>query len=177
MLSNSFTSTPAEVDSYVAALLELAGDRRPLEFLPDTPARVADLVSAMDADRLRRPEREGKWSIAHVVAHLADAEIVLAFRYRMTVSHDRPPLAGYDQDAWANRMRYAEIPIDESLAQFSAVRRANVRLLRSLTPEEWQRAGIHAERGPETVARLAQLQIGHDLAHLRQIERIAAHQG
>jgi hypothetical protein len=170
--ANSFSSTPAEVDSYVAALLELAGDRKPLEFLPGTPERVAELVRGLDVERLRRPEREGKWSIAHAVAHLADAEVVLAFRYRMTVSHDRPPLAGYDQDAWAERMRYQNIPIEESLAQFTAVRRANVRLLRSLTDEEWQRAGIHAERGPETVTRLAQLQIGHDLAHLRQIARI-----
>ena len=172
MLANRFDSSPSEVQDYVRALLDLAADKTPLEFLPETPQRIRELVSALDEQSLTRPEREGKWSIAQVVAHLADAELVVAFRYRMIVGQDTPALQGYDQDAWATRMHYDRVPVEESLAQFAALRRANVRLLRSLTEEEWQRAGLHAERGSETVERLSQMQTGHDVAHMRQLERI-----
>jgi hypothetical protein len=174
MYANRFNSSPDDIQDYVTSLLDLAGHRDPLVFLAETPARIAELTRGLDDAVARRPEREGKWSIAQVLAHLADAELVNGFRYRMTISHDTPPIAAYDQDAWATRMRYEDIPLEESLALFTALRRGNVRLLRSLTAEEMQRAGMHSERGLESVAHLSRLHTGHDVVHTRQIERIRA---
>jgi hypothetical protein len=41
-----------------------------------------------------------------------------------------------------------------------------------LTPEEWQRSGTHAERGPITVQDLARHMAAHDVNHLLQIQRL-----
>jgi hypothetical protein len=57
---------------------------------------------------------------------------------------------------------------------FTAVRRANLRLLERATPADLKRVGLHAERGEESVGHLRSLYAGHDLLHRRQIERIRA---
>lgn len=170
--SNRFDSTEHNSQPYVAALLDLVGDRDPLALLPTLVPRIEELTRGLSDERLRAPEAPGKWSAAIVVQHLADAELFYAVRYRMTVAHDEPALAGYDQDAFAARLHYDRIPFSESLEQLAVTRRANLRLLDALSPDERQRAGIHAERGRETVDRLMHLHAAHDLVHLRQLERI-----
>jgi hypothetical protein len=62
--------------------------------------------------------------------------------------------------------------LDEALAELGSQRRRNLRLLRSLTPEELERVGIHESRGPESIATIIKLLAGHDLIHRKQLERI-----
>jgi hypothetical protein len=109
-----------------------------------------------------------------VVQHLADSELVIGFRQRLVLAQDRPPLTGYDQDLWSSRLRYDEVDVREALDQFRALRRANLRLWERLSPEDLARVGVHSERGEETLGHLRRLFAGHDLLHLRQLERIRA---
>jgi hypothetical protein len=107
-----------------------------------------------------------------VLRHLADSEVVWGWRIRLVIAQDRPPLTGYDQDAWAERLHYNDTNPVESLREFRTVREGNLRLVDRLTSEDLQRVGIHAERGEQTLAHMLRLQAGHDLLHLAQIERI-----
>lgn len=173
MFANKFGDT-AGTDEYVRAMLDLVGDRDPLALLPELPARVEELTRGVDDAALRRPEREGKWSMLHVVQHLADAELVYAIRYRMMLAHDTPRLGGYDQDAFAARLRYDEVVLGEALELLRVTRRENLRVLRALSAEERRRGAMHEERGFEDVDRLMQLHAAHDIVHTRQLERIRA---
>jgi hypothetical protein len=110
--------------------------------------------------------------VAQIVAHLADSEIVFAYRLRMILAAPGSPIQAYDQDAWS-RVQHAETSDAHlSVALFSAIRESTVRLLRGLNAEELERYGIHAERGKETVRHLLALYAGHDRNHLAQIERL-----
>jgi DinB family protein len=162
----------ADAQSYTAAILGMLGDRDPFEVLRTTPEAVRQAVAGLPARVLSAPERPGKWSMREVVQHLADAELVGAFRYRMILAHERPVLQGYDQDLWAERLGYAESDLQGALEQFGAVRGANLRLLERTSPEERARVGLHSERGEETIAHQLRMYAGHDLVHLRQLERI-----
>jgi hypothetical protein len=82
------------------------------------------------------------------------------------------PLQAYDQNAWASAFRYELTPVDESVALFGTLRGATVRLLRQVDPARHQHAGMHAERGRESIGDLVRLYAGHDLNHLSQIERL-----
>ena len=119
-------------------------------------------------------EREGKWSVRHVVQHPADSELIGAFRSRMIVAHDAPELPGCDQDLWANRLGYEEGDLATALDDFATLRHANLRLIRRLTPEDLDRVMRHAERGDESLRDTIPLYAGHDLVHLAQIARIRA---
>ena len=59
----------------------------------------------------------------------------------------------------------------DTVDRWHALRRANLRLLESLRPEEWDRVGLHSERGPESVRLTVQLVAGHDRMHLDQFRR------
>lgn len=158
--------------AYVAALVELVGGREPLAVMAELVPEVRRLTAGLDARELATPEAPGKWSVVEVVQHLADSEIVIGYRLRVTVAEDRPELPGYDQDAWATRLRYREVALDDALSQLDALRTANLRWLPTLSEEERRRVGVHAERGEESVDQLLVLVAGHDLVHRRQIERV-----
>jgi hypothetical protein len=161
-----------EVNAYIASLFDALGGKDPFDVLAGTPSAIRALTEGIAREKLRAPEAPGKWSVTHVVMHLADSEIVGAFRFRMVLAHDQPPIPGYDQDLWANRLKYGDADLAQALDQFTSLREANVRLLKGTTPAERERFGIHAERGEESIGKMIRMYAGHDLVHLRQISRI-----
>ena len=172
IFTNSAARSKEEAQAYTAAILDLLGDQDPISVLRDTPGAVRDGIIGLSDEQLSTPETAGKWSIRQVVRHLADSEIVWGWRLRLVLAQDRPTLTGYDQDLWATRLRYDEADPNEALALFDVLRRANLRLIERATPQDLARVGVHAERGEESLGHLRRLYAGHDLLHLRQIERI-----
>ncbi|HET8798927.1 MAG TPA: DinB family protein, partial [Thermoanaerobaculia bacterium] len=81
---------------------------------------------------LRRPEAEGKWAVADVIAHLADLELVYAVRIRTILSGSgNAPLPALAQEAWVERVHRRE-PVAELLEQFWFDRRRNLALVERL---------------------------------------------
>lgn len=140
-----------------------------LERLKNTRRELVALLGTARSEAVHRAPADGEWSPATVVSHLADAELVYSVRIRMTLTSDRPYLAAFDENGWVRRFSELEHDPKESLARWRALRDANVRVLESLEPEEWQLVGLHAERGEVSVARIADLLVEHDRAHLNQI--------
>lgn len=162
----------AQASAYTAAILAALGDRDPLEVLHQTPDALRRLVAGRSPGSLARPEAPGKWSVRQVLQHLADSELAGGFRFRMALAQDRAAITTFDQDRWAEQLRYQDTDPAAAIADFSALRRMNLVLLDRATPAELARAIIHPERGEETLAHMIRLYAGHDLVHRRQIERI-----
>ncbi len=158
---------------YQRYLLSLLGDDDPAEVQGATPAAWRSVV-AQSGDLLAvRPEPD-EWSVLECLAHAADAEIVYAGRYRWIVAHDEPPLIGYDQDRWVDRLHQGPEDPDALLLLFETLRQANLELWALSTPEEKSRVGMHAERGPESLDLSFRLIAGHDRFHLGQARRALA---
>ncbi len=170
--SNPAGNAPAAAAGYVRALLDLLGPRDPLEVMAELLPWLEVRLRGTAEAALRRPEVPGKWSVAQVIQHLADSDLVAGYRTRMMLAVDRPPLPGYDQDRWAAEFRYDQVPLSLALNQLRALRDANLHLWKQLTPEQLNRVGLHAERGAESVGHLLRLMGAHDLVHRRQIDRI-----
>ena len=175
--SNPAGNAAAAAQGYTKALLDVLGDRDPLAVMGELVPWLDQRVRGLDDARLRRPEKPGKWSVLEVVQHLADTELVYGYRVRMILTQDTPPIPGYDQDAWVREFHYRDLPVGEVLAQLGALRAANLRLYRSLGSDQLRRAGLHSERGPESVEHVLRMVGAHDLVHRRQIERILAGPG
>jgi hypothetical protein len=171
-LTNPAGRSREEAAAYIRALHELLGDRDPFAVLQRTPGELSELVRLLPESSMDVPEAPGKWSIRHVIRHLADSELVWAYRLRLILGQVRPRLDGYDQDAWAGNLGYDEAPLEEAVQEFTVVRRGNLRLLHRASEAELARVGIHGERGEESLAQMIPLYAGHDLAHLGQIQRI-----
>jgi hypothetical protein len=172
VFSNPASRSREEASTYTTAILDLLGDASPNDVLRQTQARLRDLVASLSTKQLATPEAAGKWSIGQVLRHLADSEVVWGFRMRMVLAQDRPAITGYDQDLWAERLHYDQADPTDSLREFGVLRDGNLRLLARASEADLDRVGVHAERGEESVRHMMKMYAGHDLLHLRQIERI-----
>ena len=157
---------------YTARMLSLAAGADPLEVLASTPAAIARWIDGRSAVDLQRSPAPGRWSVAQIVGHLADSEIVFAYRVRWILSTPGTPIQAYDQDAWSRAQHAESSDPRRSLALFTAIRESMLPLLRGLNAEELERYGMHEERGRETLRHLISLYAGHDRNHLAQIERL-----
>ncbi len=155
---------------YTARIVGILGGRDPRTIMEATPARLRALASGATPDQLRWKPSPTRWSITQILAHLADAEIVGAWRFRTVLERDGVALHAYDQETWAEAFRYEEAPVAESLALFEALRGSTLRVLRTVDPSRQSHVGMHSERGPESITRIMEMYAGHDLNHLGQIE-------
>ena len=137
------------------------------------PKRLAAAVSGVPEATLRRKPAPGKWCIQEIVGHLADSEIVFAYRIRQVLADREPKFAPIDQEAWAEHLGYMEASIPELVAQFGLERHHNLRLLRRVRPEDFAKSGFHPERNKQvTLEEIIRSWTEHGPNHLAQIERL-----
>jgi hypothetical protein len=159
---------------YIQRMTAHVKGAQPLAVQAATGKKLARLIKGVAASTLRKRPAADKWSASEILAHLGDAEIVIGFRMRLILGAPGTPLAAYDQDLWVTSGHYEKRDPRKSLEQFSVLRDANLALLKSLMPAQWQQYGMHAERGQETIEHIVRMTAGHDINHLQQIERILA---
>jgi uncharacterized damage-inducible protein DinB len=172
VFTNPASRSAEQGKAYTTAILDVLADRAPLDVLGQTESALRTAIAGLSRKQLTQPEAPKKWSIVQVLQHLADSDLVWGWRLRMVLTHDRPTLTGYDQDLWAERLRYEQADAEQALRDFSVLRQANLRLLKRATADDLKRVGMHNERGAESVEHMMNLYAGHDLVHLRQIDRI-----
>jgi len=157
---------------YSARITSYVQGQNHLKVLESTPKTITRLIKGKPPSALSKVEDSGKWSILQILAHLAEGEIVMAYRLRLVVGANGTPIQAYDQNTWQQNAGYLRKNTKLALDLFTTLRENNVAFLKSLTKEQWECFGMHVERGKETVTRMAELYAGHDVNHLQQIESI-----
>lgn len=137
-----------------------------------TASKLKKLTQGLSAKELKWRPEPAKWSIAEIVAHLADAEIVASWRMRSVIGENGITIQPFDQDSWASAFQYQKRDARRSLELFRVLRENNLTMLNELPRETWENYGMHLERGKETIAHLTRMFAGHDTNHLLQVERI-----
>ena len=138
--------------------------------LDDLAAIFAD-ASAGDGALLDRRPAEDAWSVAEVLHHLADAEVILSARLHRMLAEDRPVWAPWSADDYAGALLYAARPCGDALTLVLSLRNLDTRLLASLSPEQWARTAIHPTRGEVDVAGWVALSTEHLKLHVLQARR------
>lgn len=147
-------------------------DGRPIEeILSATPGTLAGLIKTMGPEKSGKSPAPGKWSPTEIVCHLADCELVFAFRLRQTLAEDNHTIQPFDQEKWA--VQYGGITAIQALDVFNAIRGWNLQLVRHGLPRSANRIVTHPERGAMTFQTIVETMAGHDLNHIAQLERIA----
>lgn len=157
---------------YTQRLLSYSEGKDPMRLQEAAPKKLAALIKGKTKQRLTRKPGPGKWSIAEIMAHLADAEIAIAWRLRQILSTNSVPVQAYDQDLWAATFDYAHRDPRQSLESYRVLREANLSVLKAAPRSLWDNYGVHQERGNESVAHMVRMVAGHDLNHLQQVEQI-----
>lgn len=129
------------------------------------------ILAAATSDLTREQERAlpgpGDWSIATLVAHVLDADLVFAERMKRVIAEDKPTLLPFDENAWINGLRSADMHVEEGVNLFAANRRWMSRVLRGCSDADFARYGEHPVLGKRTLAELLAFVVGHLDHHLR----------
>ncbi|HXM22792.1 MAG TPA: DinB family protein [Terriglobales bacterium] len=157
---------------YMQRILGYIDGKDPLRVQRETPKKLQKLVKPLGKKQLTRRPEPGKWSIAEILAHLADTELVGGWRMRLILGSNGVPIQAFDQDVWADTLGYSRRDPKVSLETFRVLREANLAMLKSLPKNLWENYGMHQERGKETIAHIVRMFAGHDLNHLGQVEKI-----
>jgi uncharacterized damage-inducible protein DinB len=158
---------------YIQRILGFVDGKDPLRVQRETPKKLQTLIKPLNKKQLTQPPEPGKWSIAEILAHLADAELVGGWRMRLILGNNGVSLQPFDQDVWAKTFVYARRDPAASLETFRVLRENNLAMLKSLPQNLWENYGMHQERGKETITHIVRMFAGHDLNHLSQVESIS----
>jgi hypothetical protein len=162
-----------------------------LDRLQQTPGELGRAIfGKTDAELSRRPDAHN-WAAKEIVCHLRDVEELFQIRFHTVVALDEPrilvlgasagDLAAWriggaighplDPGRWAEERQYLRNNAREALAAFRRRRTEVLTLLRSVSPAEWQRGGIHLSRGRLTLGEWVASLAAHDDNHLAQFHR------
>jgi uncharacterized damage-inducible protein DinB len=158
---------------YTERILNNLGTLDPVDVLESTISRLEALTLSLEKKGLQDKPSPDKWTAAQILAHLAEAEIVWAYRFRKVLGASGEAIEAYDQKEWVKNSGYLQTDPHLALSLFQVVRKGNVSWLKSLTSEQLSHFGIHSERGKESIAQMVRMMAGHDINHLQQMEVIA----
>lgn len=162
--NNSVTETGNPYSTFL-------GSSDPRDVIARTPARLAELAAKLGPRGLERSLAPGKWRAREILCHLADCEMVFAYRLRQALAEPHHVIQPFDQDQWAKP--YTALEAQAAIEAFSAARRWNLALLDTISPKDFSKKLSHPERGEMTLQTVVETMGGHDLNHIAQLETIA----
>jgi len=111
------------------------------------------------------------WSARQVIHHVADSEAQSYARLRRLIAEPGTQIQGYDEGAWGENetLGYSDLPIENSLAVFKAVRASSLEILKRISTAQLDNAGIHSESGRYTVKDWIETYTKHPSEHAEQI--------
>ena len=136
-----------------------------------TPEEFAVLIQGKDDTFLSKRPDGKNWAPKEIICHLRDTDELFMSRFQAMITMEEPKFSPADADRWAEDRQYLRNDTQQAIAAFRRRRGEVLNFLRGLKPEQWERAGIHATRGRETLRDWVTLMANHDLNHLEQVKR------
>ena len=143
-----------------------------LDEIEQTPAKLRAAVGGLSDSQLDTPYRPDGWTVRQVVHHVPDSHLNSYVRFKLALTEDEPTIKTYAEDRWAELSDTKATPIEVSLVLLESLHHRWVRLLRSLTPEQWKRRFRHPELGPMTLEKTLALYAWHGRHHVAHITEL-----
>jgi len=143
-----------------------------LDEIAQTPNKLRSAVTGLTDPQLDTPYRPGGWTVRQVVHHVPDSHLNSYTRFKLALTEEEPTIKTYAEDRWAELADSKATPIEVSLALLDSLHDRWVRLLRSLTPEQWKRTFRHPEFGPMTLEKTLAMYAWHGRHHVAHITEL-----
>ena len=163
---------PETAEQYIHRILGYVEGQDAVKVQKTTAAKLKKAIAGLTPKQLKWRPAPTKWSIAEIIAHLADAEIVASWRMRSVIGENGITIQPFNQDAWASVFTYQDRDAKRSLEVFRVLRENNLGMLNEIPRQTWDNYGMHLERGKESIAHLTRMFAGHDTNHVLQVEGI-----
>jgi uncharacterized damage-inducible protein DinB len=155
-------------------------DEQKQAFLNDiarTPENLRAAVQGFSDQQLDTPYRDGGWTVRQVIHHLPDSHMNSYVRFKLALTEEEPTIKPYAEDRWAELSDSKSTPVEVSLTLLDSLHDRWVRLLRSLSAEEWKRTFRHPALGPMTLEKTLALYAWHGKHHVAHITELRKRMG
>lgn len=143
-----------------------------IDEIAQTPVNLRSSIKGLSDNQLDTPYRDGGWTVRQVVHHLPDSHMNSYVRFKLALTEDEPTIKPYAEDRWAELADTKATPVEVSLALLENLHDRWVRLLRSLTPEDWKRTFRHPELGAMTLEKSLAIYAWHGRHHVAHITEL-----
>ena len=137
-----------------------------------TPADLRAAVKGLSDAQLDTAYRPEGWTVRQVVHHLPDSHMNSYVRFKLALTEEEPTIKPYAEDLWAELSDSKNTPVEISLTMLDSLHDRWLRLLRSLTPEQWKRSFRHPAMGPMDLEKTVALYAWHGRHHIAHITEL-----
>lgn len=143
-----------------------------IDDITQAPGKLRSALKDLSDSQLDTPYRPDGWTVRQVVHHVPDSHMNSYVRFKLALTEDEPTIKPYEEARWAELPDTKTTPVEVSLALLDSLHDRWVRLLRSLTPEQWKRSFRHPELGPMTLEKTLALYAWHGKHHVAHITEL-----
>ncbi len=137
-----------------------------------TPVNLRSAVKGLSEQQLDTPYRPGGWTVRQVVHHVPDSHLNSYVRFKLALTEDEPTIKTYEEARWAELPDTKSTPIEVSLTLLDSLHDRWMRLLRSLSQEQWKKTFRHPDLGPMTLEKALALYAWHGRHHVAHITEL-----
>jgi len=145
--------------------------------IAQAPTNLRSAVKGLSDEQLDTPYRPGGWTVLQVVHHVPDSHMNAFIRFKLALTEDEPTIKTYAEDRWAQLDDVAATPIETSLCLLECLHQRWMKLLRSLSAEQWTRTFRHPEMGVMTLEKTLALYAWHGRHHVAHITSLRERSG
>ena len=143
-----------------------------LEEIAQAPANLKAAVKGLSDAQLDTEYRPGGWTVRQLVHHVPDSHVNAYVRFKLALTEEDPLIKTYAEERWAELSDSKATPIEVSFALLESLHDRWVRLLKSLTEEEWKRTFRHPDLGPMTLEKTLALYAWHGKHHVAHVTEL-----
>ena len=132
-----------------AAQPSIEDRNKALSILKDFPKLLKEEVSSLNESQLQTPYREGGWTVAQVVHHLADSHSHAYLRCKHALLEDTPKIKGYTETDWAEQEDATSSDLSPSLSIIEGIHHRWVSFFNKLSTTQMERTYFHPEGSKE----------------------------
>lgn len=151
--------------------------RRAIDEIAETPVKLRAAVEGLSPEQLDTAYRPGGWTVRQVVHHVPDSHLNSYCRFKLALTEDEPTIKAYHEDRWAELDDARTAPIEVSLAMLKSLHNRWVLMLKSLTPDDFERSFRHPEIGVVSLAKNVCLYGWHGRHHVAHITKLRERMG
>lgn len=144
-----------------------------IDLIAALPDQIEAAVAALPPHKKNARSGDEGWTVAQVLHHLADAQMIAFLRCKWIVVEDNPLIKTFEQEPWAATADAQDVDGAASLAILRGVHTRWAALLRSLPPEAFLRTAQHPQYGEITLEFVVKYFADHGAVHVQQIRDIA----
>jgi hypothetical protein len=157
--------------------LDDAQRRRAIDAIAAAPASLRAAVHGLTETQLDTPYRPGGWTVRQVVHHVPDSHLNAYVRFKLGLTEDEPTIKPYDEARWAELPDTRETPVQTSLVLLEQLHDRWVRLLRSMSAEQFARRIHHPETGIQRLDQLLAMYEWHGKHHVAHVTSLRERMG